>query len=60
MAETLKYERTRKFGKVEILRYPETVLAKVSNSETDRFGLLFRFISGKNIRKEWKRNILWP
>jgi hypothetical protein len=28
------------------------VVAKVSNYETDNFGLLFRFISGNNVQKE--------
>jgi len=52
MVETLKYEPIRKLGKVEIRRYPEIILAKVSNYETDSFGVLFRFISGNNVQKE--------
>jgi hypothetical protein len=52
MVETLKYELIRKLGKVEIRRYPKIILAKVSNYETDSFGVLFRFISGNNVQKE--------
>ena len=52
MVQTIKYEIIRKIGKVEIRRYPEIVIAKVSNYESDSFGLLFRFISGDNKTKE--------
>jgi len=52
MVQTIKYEIIRKIGKVEIRRYPEIVIAKVSNYESDSFGLLFRFISGDNRTKE--------
>jgi hypothetical protein len=52
MVQTAKYEVTRKLDKVEIRRYPKIVLAKVSNYESDSFGLLFRFISGENKQKE--------
>ena len=52
MVETVKYEVLRKLDRVEIRRYPRIVLAKVSNCETDSFGLLFRFISGDNKAKE--------
>lgn len=51
MVETIKYEIIRKLDKVEIRRYPKIITAKVNNSETDSFGLLFRFISGKNKQK---------
>jgi hypothetical protein len=52
MVQTTKYEIIRKLEKVEIRRYPEIVIAKVSNYESDSFGLLFRFISGNNRTKE--------
>ncbi len=52
MVETVKYEVLRKLNQAEIRRYPRIVLAKVSNYETDSFGLLFRFISGDNKAKE--------
>jgi hypothetical protein len=52
MVETLKYEIIRKLDKVEIRRYAQIILAKVSNYETDSFGILFRYISGDNIQKE--------
>lgn len=52
MVETIKYEVTRKIGKVEIRRYPRIIIAKVDNSLSDSFGLLFRFISGENRQKE--------
>ncbi len=52
MVETTKYEITRKIGKVEIRRYPRIIIAKVDNSVSDSFGLLFRFISGENRQKE--------
>ena len=51
MVETVKYEIVKKTDKVEIRRYPKIVIAKVSNVETDSFGLLFRFISGQNRQK---------
>ena len=51
MVETVKYEIIRKLDRVEIRRYPRIITAKVNNSETDSFGLLFRFISGKNKQK---------
>ncbi len=52
MVETIKYEIIRKIGKVEIRRYPKIIMAKVDNSVSDSFGLLFRFISGQNKQKE--------
>jgi hypothetical protein len=52
MVQTVKYEVARKLGKVEIRRYPKIIVAKVSNYESDSFGLLFRFISGNNRQKE--------
>jgi hypothetical protein len=51
MVETVKYEVIRKIGKVEIRRYPKIVIAKVENSETDAFDLLYRFITGNNRQK---------
>jgi hypothetical protein len=48
----MKYEITRRIGKVEIRRYPRIIIAKVDNSVSDSFGLLFRFISGENRQKE--------
>ncbi len=52
MVQTLKYEVIKKIDKVEIRRYPTITVAKVSNNESDSFGLLFRFISGDNKQKE--------
>jgi hypothetical protein len=52
MVQSVKYEVTSKLDKVEIRRYPKIVIAKVPNSESDNFGLLFRFISGNNRQKE--------
>ena len=52
MVPSVKYEVIRKLDKVEIRRYPKIIVAKVSNSESDSFGLLFRFISGNNKQKE--------
>jgi effector-binding domain-containing protein len=51
MVETVKYEVTRKIGKVEIRRYPKIVIAKVENSEVDAFDLLYKFITGNNRQK---------
>lgn len=52
MVQTIKYEIVRKLGEVEIRHYPRIIIAKVSNSEIDSFGLLFRFISGANVQKK--------
>jgi hypothetical protein len=52
MVETIKYEILRKIGRVEIRLYPRIIIAKVDNNVLDSFGLLFRFISGKNKQKE--------
>ncbi len=52
MVETIKYEIARKIGKVEIRRYPRIIVAKVDNSVSDSFGVLFRFISGQNKQNE--------
>lgn len=52
MVQSVKYEVTKKLGKVEIRCYPKITIAKVSNIEPDSFGLLFRFISGNNKQKE--------
>lgn len=52
MVETIKYEVIRKIGKVEIRCYPRIIIAKVDNSVSDSFRLLFRFISGQNKQKE--------
>jgi len=52
MVQSLKYEVVEKIDKVEIRRYPRIIIAKVSNQESDNFGLLFRFISGNNKQKE--------
>lgn len=49
--ETIKYEIIRKIGKVEIRRYPKIVIAKVEDSETDAFNLLYQFITGENKQK---------
>jgi hypothetical protein len=52
MVPSVKYDVVKKLGNVEIRRYPKIVIAKASNSESDTFGLLFRFISGDNQQKE--------
>ncbi|HLN46481.1 MAG TPA: heme-binding protein [Candidatus Sulfotelmatobacter sp.] len=52
MVETIKYEVIRKIDKVELRHYPRIIIAKVDNSVSDSFGLLFRFISGQNKQKE--------
>lgn len=52
MVQSVRYEVVGKLRKVEIRRYPKIVIAKVPNSESDTFGLLFRFISGNNKQKE--------
>jgi hypothetical protein len=52
MVKTVNYEVIRKLGRVEIRRYPKIVLARVSNYESDSFGLLYRFITGSNKQKE--------
>ena len=52
MVQSVNYEVVRKLDKVEIRQYPKIVIAKVSNSESDNFGILFRFISGNNTQKE--------
>jgi hypothetical protein len=52
MVQSVEYQVIRKLDKVEIRRYPKILIAKVPNSEPDNFGLLFRFISGNNRRKE--------
>jgi hypothetical protein len=52
MVQSVKYEVVKKVGNVEIRRYPAIVIAKVSNYDSDSFGLLFRFISGDNKTKE--------
>jgi hypothetical protein len=52
LVETLTYEVLRKVGSVEIRRYPKIVVAKVTDPEADGFDLLFKFITGHNIRKE--------
>jgi hypothetical protein len=52
MVETIKYEVTRKIGKVEIRSYPKIVIAKVEDPETDAFNLLYRFITGENKQRE--------
>ncbi len=52
MVQSVKYDTIKKLNNVEIRRYPKIVVAKVSNFESDSFGLLFRFISGNNRQKE--------
>jgi hypothetical protein len=52
MVETIKYEKIGNIGKVELRRYPKIVIAKVDNSVSDSFGVLFRFISGENKQRE--------
>jgi|GEM_PF-3307143 hypothetical protein len=55
MVQTVKYEVIRKQKNVEIRGYPKIVIAKVSNSESDNFGFLFRFISGQQDSKEQEK-----
>jgi effector-binding domain-containing protein len=52
MVQSVRYEVIRKLKNVEIRRYPKIVIAKVSNYESDNFGILFRFISGNNVQRE--------
>ena len=52
MVQTIKYDLIKKLDEVEIRHYPRLTVAKVTNSESDSFGLLFRFISGANIQKK--------
>ena len=49
MTERIGYDLLRKMGKVEMRRYPGTVLATVEEaSDEEAFGLLFDYITGGN------------
>jgi hypothetical protein len=49
MTETAAYEITGKTGKIEFRRYPDLILAGVSDPGDDSgFGLLFQYITGNN------------
>jgi hypothetical protein len=49
MVEEAPYEETGTIGKVELRKYPMLRVATVSgSSENEAFGILFRYISGKN------------
>ncbi len=52
MVETIQYEVIRELGKVEIRRYPKIVIAKVVDPKADAFSLLYKFITGNNVRNE--------
>lgn len=53
MVETLGYEIVSSFGRLELRRYPLTILASVKDTEdNDSFRLLFSYISGENSRRE--------
>jgi hypothetical protein len=49
MTQEVPYEVIKKFGDIEIRRYPEVILAVVEGFIDDSgFGLLFQYISGEN------------
>jgi hypothetical protein len=49
MVESLEYKTLKRFGDLEVRRYPRTVLATVKDKEDDEsFGLLFAYIGGSN------------
>ena len=49
MVEKLDYKIIKKFTKIEIRDYPETILAIVEDiNDNQAFGLLFNYISGNN------------
>jgi hypothetical protein len=52
LVETIKYEVIREISKAEIRRYPKIVVAKVTDPEADGFSLLYKFITGHNVRNE--------
>jgi hypothetical protein len=51
MVEHAPYELIRKFGKVEIRRYPQLLLARVDDLGDRAFNSLFRFINGHNVKQ---------
>jgi hypothetical protein len=51
MVEQIKYEVLETLGRVEIRRYPEIVVARVDGYTDGGFNILFRFISGANVKK---------
>ena len=49
MVESLEYKVVKRFGDLEIRRYPEITLATVrGHDDDDAFGILFSFIQGSN------------
>jgi hypothetical protein len=53
MVDTLEYEVVSSFGRLELRRYPLTILASVKGAEDDdAFSLLFSYISGENSMSE--------
>lgn len=49
VTERIGYDIVRRLGRVELRRYPKTVLATVTDaSEDEAFGVLFDFITGGN------------
>lgn len=49
MTETVSYEITGKTGTIEFRRYPDLILASVTDPGDDSgFGLLFQYITGNN------------
>jgi len=49
MVQEVQYKVIKNIGSVEIRQYPEVVLATVSGyGDNEAFGLLFRYISGRN------------
>jgi len=51
MVEQAKYIVVETVGRVEIRRYPEIVVARVEGYADGGFNILFRFISGANVKK---------
>ncbi|MEM2125202.1 MAG: heme-binding protein [Candidatus Methanosuratincola sp.] len=51
MVDEPKYTVVKKSGEIEIRRYPPIIVAKAEGAE-DLFGLLFDYISGKNLQKK--------
>jgi len=53
MVETASYEETGRIGEVELRKYPELILATVTDrSDNLAFGILFKYISGENRRQK--------
>jgi hypothetical protein len=53
MVDEVKYQVLASYDDVEVRRYPRIVLASVDGEDAnDAFGLLFRYISGKNEKSD--------